>query len=138
MAQRKEEKLRLWREDDNEPFVPGYTRGEFDILPPRQQSRELQKVTQHVTSFLGYWKSCDIPACRRARACRGFLSEKQYSGEPRWHDAFPPCVGPNGLRQSEVLGNWCAAFGLPPEEDDRPKYNGRSSDRPAESEEDLE
>lgn len=97
MAESKEEKLRLWREYDNEPYLPGYTRGEFNRLP-----------------------------------CRGFLSEKQYSGEPRWHDAFPPCVGPRGARQPEVLAAFPAALGYPPEEDDGPKYNGRASNRPAE------
>lgn len=138
MAQSKEEKRRLWLEYLNEPYLPGYTRGEFNILPPRQKSRELQKVTQHVTSYLGYWKTCDIPACRRARACRGFLSEKQYSGNPRWHDAFPPCVGPKGLRQPEVLAAFPAALGYPPDEDEGPKYNGRASDRPGEGEEEME
>ena len=131
MAESKEEKLRLWREYDNEPYLPGYTRGEFNRLPPRKKSRELQKLTQRVTSYLGYWKTCDVPACRRARTCRGFLAEKQYSGDPRWHDAFPPCVGPRGARQPEVLAAFPAALGYPPEEDDGPKYNGRASNRPA-------
>jgi hypothetical protein len=129
MADSKEEKLRLWREYLNEPYLPGYTRGQFNKLTQRQQSREWQKLTQRVTSYLGYWKTCDIPACRRARACRGFLSEKQYQD---YHDSFPPCVGPNGARQPEVLENWRAAFGLPPDEDHGPKYNGRPSDCPAE------
>ena len=129
MAESKEEKLRLWREHENEPYLPGYTRGEFNRLPPRKKSREWQKLTQRVTSYLGYWKTCDVPACRRARACRGFLSEKQYRD---YHDAFPPCVGPNGARQPEVLAAFPAALGYPPEEDDGPKYNGRASNRPAE------
>ncbi|MBB6179785.1 hypothetical protein [Pseudorhizobium flavum] len=132
MAESKEEKLRLWREYDNEPYLSGYTRGEFNRLPPRQKSREWQKLTQRVTTDLGYWKTCTLPACRRARACRGFLSEKQYSGEPRWHNAFPPCVGPRGARQPEVLAAFPAALGYPPEEDDGPKYNGRASNRSAE------
>ena len=109
--------------------MPGYTRGEFNRLPPRKKSRELQKLTQRVTSYLGYWKTCDVPACRRARACRGFLSEKQYQD---YHDSFPPCVGPRGARQPEVLAAFPAALGYPPEEDDSPKYNGRASNRPAE------
>lgn len=129
MAESKEEKRRLLQEYLNEPYLPGYTRGEFAKLAPRQKSRELQKLTQRVTSYLGYWKTCDLPACRRAHACRGFLSEKQYSGDPRWHDAFPPCVGPRGARQPEVLAAFPAALGCPPEEDDGPKYDGRPSDR---------
>lgn len=132
MAESKEEKMRLWRESRNRPYLPGYTVATFEELTPRQKSREFQKLTQRVTSYLGYWKTCDIPACRRARACRGFLTEKQYTGESRWHDSFPPCVGPNGLRQPEVLAAFHAAFGCPPEVDDGPKYNGRPSDWPAE------
>ncbi len=128
MARNPEEDRRLWREYENEPYLPGYTRGEFNRLPPRKKSRELQKLTQRVTSYLVYWKTCDIPACRRARACRGFLSEKQYQD---YHDSFPPCVGPNGARQPEVLAAFPAALGYPPEEDDGPKYNGRASNRPA-------
>ncbi len=129
MARNPEEDRRLWREYENEPYLPGYTRGEFNRLPPRKKSRESQKLTQRVTSYLGYWKTCGVPACRRARACRGFLSEKQYRD---YHDAFPPCVGPNGARQPEVLAAFPAALGYPPEEDDGPKYNGRASNRPAE------
>ena len=135
MAESEEEKRRRWLEGDNKPYLPGYTYGEFQKLTRRQKSREWQKLTQRVTSYLGYWKTCDVPACRRARACRGFLSEKQYNGEPRWHESFPPCVGPSHARHQEALNNWSAAFGYPPEKDDQPKYNGRPSDWPQEGEE---
>ncbi|MDY6963134.1 MAG: hypothetical protein SV862_14705 [Pseudomonadota bacterium] len=127
MARSAEECRRIIEEEDRQPYLPGYTWGEFSRLAPRQKSREWQKLTQRVTSFMGCWKTCDLSACRRARACRGFLTEAQYKAG--YHDAFPPCIGPRGERHQEALNNWRPAFGLPPEEDDGPKYDGRPSDR---------
>ncbi|MCJ8521226.1 ribonuclease HI [Pseudorhizobium tarimense] len=77
MVESEEEKRRRWREADNQPYLPGYTYGDFQKLTRHQKLREWQKLTQRATSYLGYWKTCDVSACR------GFLSEKQYSDEPR-------------------------------------------------------
>jgi hypothetical protein len=128
MVQNEEEWRRLAAEEDKEPYLPGYTYGEFKALSERQKSREYQKLTQHVTSFLGFWKTCNLSACRRARACRGFLTEAQYNSDPRYHSSYPPCVGPRGARQQEVLASFNAAFGYPPDEDEEPKYAGRGPD----------
>jgi hypothetical protein len=123
MARSEEERRRIWEEEENEPYLPGLTWGQFKALSPRQRSHELQKFTQRVTSYMGFWKTCNLSPCRRARACKGFLTEAQYSGEPRWHDAFPPCVGPKGARQPEVLACMDRISGA--QEDDGPKYDGR-------------
>jgi hypothetical protein len=127
MARSAEENRRLVEEHQRELKLPWMTNGEFDRLSERQQSRELQKLTRHVTSYLGFWKTCSLSSCRRARACRGFLTEAQYCAEPRYHSSFPPCVGPGGARQPEVLKNWRAAFGVAPDDTDEPKYDGRRS-----------
>ncbi|MBW6425927.1 hypothetical protein KX729_31575 [Rhizobium sp. XQZ8] len=87
MARREEECRRIMEEADNEPYLPGLTRGEFNVLSPRQQSHEFQKFFQHVTSYMGFWKTCNLSPCHRARASKGFLTEAQYSGEPGW---IPP------------------------------------------------
>ena len=124
MPRSEEEKRRLMEEEDRRLYLPWMTWGEFSALPKRQKSRELQKYTQFFTTYLGFWKTCDLSSCRRAKACKGFLSEAQYSGNPGWHDAFPPCVGPNGARQPEVLA-CMRQFSGRTEEDDGPKYDGR-------------
>ena len=123
MRMSEEEKRRLREEEDNELKLPWMTYREFDRLTPRQQSHELQKFTQRVTSHMGFWKTCDLSRCRRARACKGFLTEAQYRGNPGWHDAFPPCVGPGGARHAEVLA--CMARISGAREEDGPKYDGR-------------
>lgn len=127
MPRSAEERRRLLEEIDNQPHLPGLTYGQFRALPERQRFRELQKLSQRVTSFMGFWKTCDLSPCRRARTCRGFLTEAQLTGDASYHSSFPPCVGPNGARQQEVLNSWRAAFGLPPRETDGPKYDGRQS-----------
>ena len=123
MRMSEEEKRRLWEEEDNQLKLPWMTYGEFRQLTPRQQSHELQKYTQRYTSYMGFWKTCNLSPCRRARACKGFLTEAQYSGDPRWHDAFSPCVGPDGERHAEVLACMHRISGA--QEDDGPKYDGR-------------
>ncbi|MFB9950074.1 hypothetical protein ACFFP0_14520 [Rhizobium puerariae] len=123
MPRSEEEKRRLMEEEDRRLYLPWMTWGEFSALPERQKSRELQKFTQRVTTYLGFWKTCDLSPCRRAKACKGFLTEAQHSGNPRWHDAFPPCVGPNGARHAEALAGMRRLAGV--KEDDEPKYDGR-------------
>ncbi|WJR68184.1 hypothetical protein QTA58_05345 [Neorhizobium sp. CSC1952] len=130
MARSEEECRRIIEEENRQPYLPWMTWGEFSALPERQKSRELQKFSQYVTTYLGFWKTCDLSSCRRAKACRGFLTEAQYRAEPRYHDSFPPCVGPGGARQSEVLAGMRRLGGR--EEDDEPKYDGRQrADREA-------
>ncbi|OHV77388.1 hypothetical protein [Rhizobium sp. LCM 4573] len=122
MPRSEEECRRIIEEENRQPFLPWMTVGEFSALSERQKSRELQKYTQYFTTYLGFWKTCDLSSCRRAKACKGFLTEAQYRAEPGYHDSFPPCVGPGGARQPEVL----ACIGqLGGEEEDEPKYDGR-------------
>lgn len=120
MARSEEERRRIMEEENNAPYLPGLTRGEFSALSSRRKSHELQKYTQRVTTYLGFWKTCNLSPCRRARACKGFLTEAQYSV---WHEAFPPCVGPGGARQAEVLEGMRRLGGA--RQDDEPKYDGR-------------
>lgn len=127
MVRSEKERRRQMEEDMQRPYLPGLTYGEFLDLTPHQQSRACQKFTQVVTSYLGYWKTCNLSACRRAKACRGFLSEAQYRTD-RYLTSFPPCVGLGGVNQQHVLENFERAFGLEPEEDDTPKYAGRLDD----------
>ncbi|CAN7617126.1 hypothetical protein [Neorhizobium tomejilense] len=77
---------------------------------------------QYFKTYLGFWKTCDLSSCRRAKACRGFLTEAQYRAKPGYHDSFPPCVGPGGARQQEVLAGMRRLGGA---DDDEPKYDGR-------------
>jgi hypothetical protein len=123
MPRTEEERHRLMEEEDRQLKLPWMTYGEFDRLSKRQKSRELQKFTQYVTTYLGLWKTCNLSSCRRAKACKGFLTEAQYRAEPGWHDAFPPCVGPGGARQQEVLDGMDQLSGT--EKKDEPKYDGR-------------
>lgn len=97
----REEQRRRQAEEDAEPYVPGFTWGEFRRLPEHQQERESQRFIQKLTTALGYFKTCSIAPCRRARACKGFLSDKQRAG--RYHPSFPPCIGEGGRLQGEVL-----------------------------------
>ncbi len=129
MPRTEEENRRILEEEDRQLYLPWMTWGEFSALPKRQQSRELQKFSQYVTTYLGFWKTCDLSSCRRARACKGFLTEARYRAELGWHDAFPSCVGPGGGRQQEVLAGMRQLAGT--EEKDEPKYDGRreSEDR---------
>lgn len=123
MRMSEEERCRLWEEEQNSLKFPWMTHREFNRLSERQKSREWQKLTQYFTTYLGFWKTCDLSSCRRARACRGFLTEAQYRDEPRYHEGFPPCVGPGGARQQEVLEAMRQLGGGT--EDDEPKYDGR-------------
>lgn len=129
MARSAEENRRIIEEANRALILPWMTYGEYNKLSKEQQYRELQKYTQYATSYLGYWKTCDLSACRRAKACKGFLTKAQIYGEPSYHTSFPPCVGPGGARQQEVLKKGFRVFGPPAPEDDGPKYTGRPSDR---------
>ncbi|MBP2548126.1 hypothetical protein J2858_001019 [Neorhizobium galegae] len=102
MAMSREEREREnWRYE-NEPHMNGLTRSQFDDLPEEQRERHCQIMMQVPATVLGYWKTCDLSACRRARQCRGFLSRAQReSGQ--YHRSYPPCAGLRGRRQPEML-----------------------------------
>ncbi|KKX31618.1 hypothetical protein [Rhizobium sp. LC145] len=123
MPKSEEEWRRIIEEENRQLYLPWMTLGEFSALSERQKSRERQKFTQYVTTYLGFWKTCNLSSCRRAKACKGFLTEAQYRAEPSYHNSFPPCVGPRGARQPEVLAGMRQLGGR--KEDDEPKYDGR-------------
>ncbi|MGV8938311.1 MAG: hypothetical protein ACOH2J_14405 [Allorhizobium sp.] len=88
--------------DPDAPYIGGYTMDQLDALPQRQRDREFQKVTQVFATYLGYYKTCTLPVCRRAKACRGFLTEAQYA-LGGYHSACPPCAGHGAPRHGELV-----------------------------------
>jgi hypothetical protein len=96
-----EERRREMEEEDRRLFMPGLTYGEYRRLMEREQHRACQKLTQLPATVLGYWKSCSLSPCRRAKRCKGFLTEAQY--EERYHRACPPCVGKSVERHAEIV-----------------------------------
>src|ERR1700753_546163 len=89
-------------EEENERLRDlGLTQDKIDGLTQRDRDWALQMMNQVPATFLDYWKDCCLPPCRRARKCRGYLSERQY--REGGHDAsFPPCVGKSSPRRSEM------------------------------------
>lgn len=75
MARNEAEKRRIMEEEDRELVLPWMTRGELNRLSPRQRMHEYQKFTQPVMTYLGRHEACKLPSCRRARACKGFISK---------------------------------------------------------------
>jgi hypothetical protein len=128
MARSEAEKQRIMEEEDRELHLPWMTWGEYRALSSRQQSHENQKYTQPAMTYLGCHKTCKLSSCRRARACRGFLSEAQYR-EGGYHDAFPPCLGKGAPLHQAALEAMRTGCGRRPAADDTPKYAGRPSDR---------
>lgn len=102
MAMSKEERAREDWIYENEPFINGLTEGQFDRLPPDERDRHCQILMQVPATVLGYWKTCDLSVCRRAKQCRGFLSKAQRE-TGSYHTAYPPCTGLRGRRQPEML-----------------------------------
>jgi hypothetical protein len=96
-----EERRREMEEEDRRLFMPGLTYGEYRRLTEREQHRACQKLTQLPATVLGYWKSCSLSPCRRAKRCKGFLTEAQY--DERYHRACPPCVGKSVERHAEIV-----------------------------------
>lgn len=109
-----QEQQRYEAECDAEPYMPGFTWGEFHRLPVRQQERESQKLFQIGASSLGYWKTCSLSPCRRAKACRGFLSEAQATSG-HYQPNFPPCIREGTCRQSATLKELARLDGEPDE-----------------------
>jgi len=134
MARSEAEKRRIIEEADSQLALPWMTWGELDRLSPRQRSHEYQKFTQPVMTYLGRHKTCKLPACRRARACKGFISETQYQ-QGGYHDAFPPCLGKGTLPHDQALAAMDEIYGRAAAPDDTPKYAGRASDRAADTDE---
>ncbi|WP_428427388.1 hypothetical protein [Pararhizobium sp.] len=99
-------------ERDAKPYIPGFTWGEFHRLTERQQEQECQKILQVSASSLGYWKTCSLSPCRRAKACRSLLSEAQATSG-RYHRCFPPCIREGPHRQSATLREMFRLAGLP-------------------------
>jgi len=110
-----EEQQRYEAERDAEPYLPGFTWGEFHQLPQRRQEYESQKFFQFATSSLGYWKTCSLSPCRRAKACRGFLSEAQ-AASGSYQTNFPPCIREGAYRQEATLKEMARLYGLTDEE----------------------
>ncbi len=129
MARSEAENRRLTEEEDRQLVLPWMTWGELRRLSPRQKSHEYQKFTQPVMTYLGRHSACKLPSCRRARKCKGFISEAQYQ-EGGYHDAFPPCLGKGGAFHSQALAAMDAMSGRQQVADDTSKYAGRPSDNP--------
>ena len=130
MARSEAEKQRVMEEEDRKLYFPWMTWGEFQQLSQRQKEHECQKFTQSVMTYLGCHKTCGLSSCRRARACKGFISEAQYR-EGGYHRSFPPCLGKGAPLHQQALAAMRTGLGRVAAPDDTPKYAGRPSDRPA-------
>ncbi len=60
---------------ENAPYINGLSQAQFDRLPQDEKDRHVQIIMQVPATVLGYWKTCDVSVCRRARRCRGFLTK---------------------------------------------------------------
>lgn len=87
---------------ENAPYINGLSQGQFDRLPEDEKNRHTQIILQVPATVLGYWKTCDLSVCRRARQCRGFLSKAQQE-TGNYNRAYPPCAGLHGRNQPEML-----------------------------------
>lgn len=134
MARSEAENRRLMEEEDRQLRFPWMTWGEYNRLSPRQKSHECQKFTQPVMTYLGRHKTCKLPSCRRARVCKGFLSELQYQGGEA-HHAFPPCLGKGVAFHNQALAAIDVVYGCSQTADHTTKYAGRPSDTPPEHDE---
>jgi hypothetical protein len=89
--------------DENESLRDfGLTQAQIDGLTRREKDYALQLMNQPPATFLGYWKTCSLPPCRRAKRCKGHLTERQYR-EGGYETSFPPCAGKGALRHAEML-----------------------------------
>lgn len=112
MVVSKEELQRRREQDereDAEPFIGGLTRGEFDRLPTPEQQRVSQAFFQIAASSLGYWQTCGLSPCRRAKACKGFVSQAQASRGGH-QGYFPPCIRDGPHRQKATLDETARLF----------------------------
>ena len=116
------ERKRRREEEDAELYFSNLTRGEFYRLPERTRHEALQGFCQVSTTYLGYWKDCDLGKCRRAKRCVGFLTDAQYAASCL--KAFPPCVRDTEQRRAATVGAFKNVFrsakDLPPYHGPRP------------------
>jgi hypothetical protein len=56
-------------------------------------------------TILGYWRTCRLPSCRRAKACRGTAPPE---------GCHPPCTADGSGRHEDIL-NFCSKFEPPSE-----------------------
>ncbi len=131
MALSKAEWQRRKEKEDAQPSYFGMTMGEFDALPLREQQRTRQRYTQYGATYIGFWKDCNLAKCRRAKRCCGFLTEAQYA--LRYPEAFPPCTRGEEKRRARILYEGLEV--LAGRMNDTPKYAGRPSDNPIDSDE---
>ncbi len=87
---------------ENAPYINGLSQAQFDRLPQDEKDRHVQIIMQVPATVLGYWKTCDVSVCRRARRCRGFLT-KALRETGNYKIPYPPCVGPRGRHQAAML-----------------------------------
>ncbi|MFC5444348.1 hypothetical protein ACFPM9_13585 [Rhizobium halophytocola] len=92
---------RLQMLDDPDSTLPWLTAEQFQSLTEREKDYEYQRFMQMICGYLGFWQSCDLALCRRARACRGYLSEAQFKAGNRSH-VHPPCYGTRNGRYDDI------------------------------------
>lgn len=69
-------------------------------------SEEMQRVcgrwriTGPVATYLGFWRDCRFPECRRARACRGLAPPVPLMEAG---SGFPPCVHGDHPRHNAIV-----------------------------------
>jgi len=64
-------------------------------------------VTRPAATQLGFWRDCPMPACRRAKACRGRFRAEEHNS---FREAtLPPCAlrRPDGWR---AVDDYCSAL----------------------------
>ena len=87
---------------EREIYVDGMTYAEFHALPERRREQYFLRLAQAGATRIGFWRDCPVPACRRAKACKGFLTEAQRA-ENRYHTCFPPCTRAEESRRHQIL-----------------------------------
>jgi hypothetical protein len=66
------------------------TEEEFLGLPFPERAAFYLLSTRYAAEVCAFWKSCRLPVCRRAKACRGKV--RPSMDMPQWQLAFPPCA----------------------------------------------
>jgi len=98
----KREESRILREEDAGANLPDFDWDAYERLPVSRLQRDSQRFFQICTSSLGYWKTCSLSPCRRAKTCKGFLSEAQTKSG-LYQTYFPPCIREGTGRQHAAL-----------------------------------
>lgn len=66
------------------------TQEEFMGLPFPERAAVYLPGTRYAAEVCAFWKTCRLPPCRRAKACRGEV--RPDADMPSWQLAFPPCT----------------------------------------------